>query len=176
MTRIMMTAAALAASLAALPSAAYATSFSCKCDANFAPTVATGALNKDGNNFTCQDTWTDNSTGHDTGGYNSNVKFSFPDAVVNGSTTNVKFAARNLPGECLMIASDAVNSHKEWQGLRCDDSNQNVNGFDFTSSGNGLSTIAGQLNTTNKANQFVAFYKDKTSTEHRLAAVCAEKK
>lgn len=176
MTRSILTAAALAASLAALPTAAHATSFTCKCDTNFAPAVNSGALNKDGNNFTCQDTWTDNSTGHDTGGYNGNVKFSFPDAVVKGSNTNVKFAARNLPGECLMIATDAVNSHKEWEGLRCDDSNQNANGFDFTSSGNGLSTIAGQLNTTTKANKFVAFYKDKTADEHHLAAVCAEDK
>lgn len=176
MTRSIFAAAALAASFAALPTVAHATSFTCKCDASFAPAVASGKLNADGNNFTCDQTWTDNSTGHDTGGYNSNVKFSFPDAVVKGSSTNVKFAARNLPGECLMIASDAVNSHKEWEGLRCDDSNQNVNDFNFTSNGSGLSTIAGQLNTTNKANKFVAFYKDVSSNEHHLAAVCAENK
>jgi hypothetical protein len=73
-----------------------------------------------------------------------------------------------------MAATDAVNSHKEWSGTKCDDSNLDVNGFNFDSSGNGMSTIAGQMNTTTKANKFVAFYKDKTSTEHHLAAVCAQ--
>ncbi len=173
MTRSIFAAAALAASFAALPTVAHATSYTCKCDANFAPTVGSGALNKDGNNFTCDQTWTDNSTGHDTGGYNQYVKFSFPDAVVKGDSTNVKFAVR-ATGECLMAATDAVNSHKEWSGTKCDDSNLDVNGFNFDSSGNGMSTIAGQMNTTTKANKFVAFYKDKTSTEHHLAAVCAQ--
>jgi len=168
--------AALAAAIAFMPGAANATTFTCKCDKGFEPTVSSGAFNKDGNTFTCDQTWTDNSTGHDTGGYNSNVKFSFPDAVVKGTTTNVKFAARNLPGECLMIATDAVNEHKEWQGLRCDDTNQNVNNFNFETIQPGLSKISGALNTTNKMNKFVAFYKDPRTDEHHLAAVCAEKK
>ncbi len=177
MNRILISAVSTFVAMAALPSAASATTFTCKCDSKFAPTVSSGALNKNGNNFTCDQTWTDNSTGHDTGGYNSNVKFSFPDAVVKATNTNVKFAARNLPGECLMRATDAVNEHTEWSGLRCDSENQNANGFDFVAiQGAGLSQISGQLNTTSKANKFAAFYTDKTSTEHHLAAVCAEKK
>lgn len=178
MTRKFLAAAAVAASIVAFPSVAGATTFTCKCASGFESTVKSGKLNKDGNNFTCDQVWTDNSTGHDTGGYNSNVKFSFPDAKVNGSSTNVKFAARNLPGECLLRATDAVNEHKEWEGVRCDDSNQDVNGFNFAvaDADNHISTISGQLNTSNKANQFVAFYQDKTATEHHLVAVCAQDK
>lgn len=176
MTRKILAAAAFAASIVAFPSVAGATTFTCKCASGFESTVKSGALNKQGNNFTCDQVWTDNSTGHDTGGYNSNVKFSFPDAVVKGSSTNVKFAARNLPGECLLRATDGVNEHKEWEGVRCDDSNQNVNDFNFAVQQTGLSMISGQMNTSNKANQFVAFYQDKTADEHHLAAVCAQDK
>ena len=181
MTRSIMTAAVLAASLAVLPTAAHATTFTCKCSTSFAPVVAGGSLNKDGNNFTCDQTWTDNSTGHDTGGYNENVKFSFPDATVNAKYTNVKFAARNLPGECLMKASDQVNEHTEWSGLRCDSSNQDVNNFDFlqvsaaTATAPAISSIAGQMNTTSKANKFAAFYMD-SGSKHTLSAVCGQKK
>ncbi len=176
MSRKLTSFAAVAAAIAFVPGVASATTFTCKCDSSFAPTVSSGALNKEGNNFTCDQTWTDNSTGHDTGGYNNNVKFSFPDAVVKGTSTNVKFAARNLPGECLMVASDEVNQHKEWEGLRCDSDNQNVNNFNFVTIQTGLSKISGALNTTNKMNKFVAFYKDPKADEHHLAAVCAEKK
>ncbi len=176
MNRKLLAAMAFTAGIVALPAAANATSFLCKCDANFAPTVQSGKLNQNGNNFTCDQTWTDNSTGHDTGGYNSYVKFSFPDAVVKASTTNVKFAARALPGECLLIATDAKGEKKEWQGVRCDDSNQNVNDFDFVAMQGGISNISGQLNTSNKANKFAAFYIDKSANEHHLAAVCAEHK
>lgn len=176
MNRIFISAVSTLVAIAALPSVANATTFTCKCSTDFAPKVANGDLNKEGNNFTCDQTWTDNSTGHDTGGYNSNVKFSFPDAVVKATNTNVKFAARNLPGECLMRATDEVNKHQEWSGLRCDGDNQNANGFDFSVVQTGLSKIAGSMNTTNKTNKFVAFYSDKSSKEHYLAAVCAEKK
>jgi hypothetical protein len=167
--------------IAALPSAANATTFLCKCATDFVPTVTSGALNKDDNNFTCDQTWTDNSTGHDTGSYNGNVKFSFPDASVKGKTTNVKFAARNLPGECLMRATDGVNEHQEWSGLRCDDSNQNVNNFDFvqkspaSDKSPAVSNIGGQMNTTSKTNKFSAFYWD-DGDKHTLKAVCAQKK
>lgn len=181
MKRSIFLAATVALSFSALSSAASATTFLCKCSTSFAPTVASGGLNQQGNNFTCDQTWTDNSTGHDTGGYNENVKFSFPDASVNGSTTNVKFAARNLPGECLMKATDQVNEHSEWSGLRCDDSNQNVNNFDFllvsaaSSKSPAISSIAGQMNTTTKANKFVAFYTD-SGSKHTLQAVCGQQK
>jgi len=179
MKRILAVSTLLA--IAAFSSAANATTFICKCSKEFAPTVSSGALNKDGNNFTCDQTWTDNSTGHDTGGYNENVKFSFPDASVKGKTTNVKFAARNLPGECLMRATDAVNEHQEWSGLRCDDSNQNVNNFDFvqksaaSDKSPAISNIAGSMNTTSKTNKFSAFYTD-SGDKHTLGAVCAQKK
>lgn len=181
MKRSIFLSVTVAASLTALTSLANATTFTCKCSTGFAPTIGSGALNQQGNNFTCDQTWTDNSTGHDTGGYNENVKFSFPDASVNGSTTNVKFAARNLPGECLMKASDQVNEKTEWSGLRCDDSNQNVNNFDFvlvsaaTDKSPAISNIGGQMNTTTKANKFVAFYTD-SGSKHTLQAVCGQKK
>lgn len=181
MQRSIFLAATIAFSFSALVSTANATTFTCKCSTTFAPIVASGALNLKGNNFTCDQTWTDNSTGHDTGGYNENVKFSFPDASVNGKTTNVKFAARNLPGECLVRATDQVNEHTEWSGLRCDDSNQNVDNFDFlqvsaaSSTSPAISSIAGQMNTTTKANQFAAFYTD-SGSKHTLQAVCGQKK
>lgn len=181
MQRPIYLAAAAAAAFVAFPTAASATTFTCKCSKSFEPTVTSGALNQDGNNFTCDQTWTDNSTGHDTGGYNENVKFSFPDASVSSKTTNVKFAARNLPGECLMRATDAVNEHQEWSGLRCDDSNQDVNNFDFalkssaTDKSPAISNIAGSMNTTSKTNKFSAFYTD-SGSKHTLQAVCAQKK
>lgn len=167
--------------MAALPSAANATTFLCKCSEKFAPTVKSGALNLEDNNFTCDQIWTDNSTGHDTGGYNENVKFSFPDASVNAKYTNVKFAARNLPGECLMKASDKINKKQEWSGLRCDSSNQDVNNFDFelmqaaVGEQPAVSMISGQMNTTSKTNKFAAFYTD-SGSKHYLGAVCAQKK
>jgi hypothetical protein len=91
------------------------------------------------------------------------------------------YAARNLPAECLMKATDQVNEHTEWSGLRCDDSNQNVNNFDFllvsaaTDKSPAISNIAGQMNTTTKANKFVAFYTD-SGSKHTLQAVCGQKK
>lgn len=181
MNRIFISAVSTLVAMAGLPSAANATTFTCKCSKSFEPTVTSGALNVEGNNFTCDQVWTDNSTGHDTGGYNENVKFSFPDATVNAKYTNVKFAARNLPGECLMRATDANNEKQEWSGLRCDSSNQDVNNFDFVqkmpAQGDkpAISNIAGSMNTTSKTNKFAAFYTD-SGSKHTLQAVCAQKK
>jgi hypothetical protein len=177
--KVLSVAATVAAALTMFSPVASATTFLCKCATAFAPTVASGALNLDNNNFTCDQTWTNNSTGHDTGGYNSYVKFSFPDAAVTGSSTNVKFAPRTA-GECLARATDAVNTKQEWSGLWCDTGNLNVNGFNFSANikdgqPTGTSKISGRMDTTTKANKFAAFYTD-SGDRHTLVAVCAEKK
>ena len=184
MTRSIFAAAALAASIAALPTVAHATAYTCKCDANFAPAVGSGALNKDGNNFTCDQTWTDNSTGHDTGGYNQYVKFSFPDAVVKGDSTNVKFAARNLPGQCMNYAGqyvyDSGGTAQRWAGGKCDDANLNVNGWTFDESHAEWSSslvqtkITGEMRTTSAHNHFAAFYQVTQDHSKHLIAVCAD--
>lgn len=178
--RVTFLSAALIAAIG-IPGVANASAYQCKCMPGMADNIA--YVNTDKNTYTCVDYWDSNNTGHDTGGYNNNVKFSFPDAVVNSDHTNVKFAARNLPGQCMNYAGqyiyDGGGTYQLWAGGKCDDANLNVNGwkFDETKShfltGFKMTQITGEMRTTSAHNHFAAFYNDKSDGKH-LIGVCAD--
>lgn len=171
-----------------IPTVANASAYQCKCMPGMSHHIAYN--NSDENRYKCVEDWDSNNTGHDTGGFNNNVKFSFPDAVVKGDTTNVKFAARNLPGQCMNNASQYTGSYvgtdeskwaaeTRWAGGKCDDANLNVNGWVFDTpntqwgSGFSMTQITGEMKTTSAHNHFAAFYHNASDGKH-LIGVCAD--
>lgn len=192
--RAMLLSAALVAAVG-VPTLANASVYQCKCMPGMSQHISYNS--DDENKYKCVEDWDSNNTGHDTGGFNNNVKFSFPDAVVKGDTTNVKFAARNLPGQCMNTASQYADksttytdnvvqgtgehwtTYTRWAGAKCDDANLNVNGWAFDppntqwGSGFSITQITGEMKTTSAHNHFAAFYHNASDGKH-LIAVCAD--
>ncbi len=71
-----------------IPTVANASAYQCKCMPGASQHISYMTLEE--NRYTCVEDWESNNTGHDTGGFNNNVKFSFPDDVVKGNSINVK--------------------------------------------------------------------------------------
>lgn len=179
--KAMLVSVALVAA-AGMSTVANASAYQCKCMPGMSAHISYNNYGE--NKYTCVDDWDSNNTGHDTGGYNNNVKFSFPDAVVKGDSTNVKFAARNLPGQCMNYAGqyvyDSGGTAQRWAGGKCDDANLNVNGWTFDESHAEWSSsfvqtkITGEMRTTSAHNHFAAFYQVTQDHSKHLIAVCAD--
>ncbi len=180
--KAVLVSAALVAAVGMPTVANAASAYQCKCMPGMSQHIAYHNFN--GNTYKCVMDWDDNTTGHDTGGFNKNVKFSFPDAVVKGDSTNVKFAARNLPEQCMNYAGqyeyDTGGTDQRWAGGKCDGANLNVNGWKFDDpdqqwgSGFVMTQITGEMRTTSAHNHFAAFYHNQSDGSKRLIGVCAD--
>jgi hypothetical protein len=168
--------AAIAAATVGLPSYASATAFQCRCLDAFAPAVAAGKLNKDGNTFRCSATWSTEGSGNNTDNYNSYVKLYFNEGKSSDNITTIGVRPRKS-SECLNAVYDKNNEKLEWGGGYCDTSNaKNVGGMDLVKTSDGsMRMVAGSANTTSKKNKFTAFYLPKADGNY-LQAACVEDK